>query len=79
MVRALDEACNAEGLEPRRRLTVFTGSEGIVRCDQVEIDAILSALRSIKVVGGRPATVAPVVTSGTIKKVKSHLRLGRDD
>lgn len=78
MVEALDGATREVGLPDRRRLTVFTGDTGIVRCDQSEREAMMGALASIEEVDGRPARVVTLVTSGTIKKVKRHLGLDRD-
>jgi RNase P/RNase MRP subunit POP5 len=79
MVIALDDAASAAGLAQRRRLTVFTGSLGIARCGHDERDALVGALNSIDEVAGRPATVGTLVTSGTIKKVKAHLRLTAEE
>ena len=75
MVEALDRVSNAAGLPQTRRLTVFTGELGIARCLHRERDAMVGALSSIDTVGGRPARVETLVTSGTIKKVKGHLGL----
>lgn len=77
MVEALDAACASAGLPEGRRLTTFDGRCGIVRCTNTDRDAILSALGAIVAVGGAPARVVPVATSGTIKKAKSHLGAGR--
>ncbi len=77
MVAALDAATRLAGLPDRRRLTVFTGVLGIARCTNLERDAMLTALGSIREVGGRMATVTTIVTSGTIKNVKAHLGLDR--
>jgi RNase P/RNase MRP subunit POP5 len=73
MVEALDRACRAAHLVDRKRLTVFTGELGIAKCLHREQRAMVRALRSIDSIGGRPATVETLVTSGTIKKVKAHL------
>jgi RNase P/RNase MRP subunit POP5 len=73
MVAALDAACASAGLPEGRRLTTFDGRCGIVRCTNSDRDAVLGALRGIASVGGAPTRVVPVVTSGTIKKAKSHL------
>jgi RNase P/RNase MRP subunit POP5 len=78
IVDALDQACRAEGLPDRRRLTVFTGDVGIARCPHTEIEATQRALTSIEEVNGGRASVETLVTSGTIKKVKAHLGIGRD-
>jgi RNase P/RNase MRP subunit POP5 len=78
MVTALDLACRAEGLPDRRRLTVFTGEQGIARCPHDEVEATLRALTSIQEVAGGRTRVETLVTSGTIKKVKAHLGIGRD-
>ena len=78
MVDALDTATRRADLPDRRRLTVFTGDVGIVRCDQGEREAMIAALASIDRLDGRPARVETLVTSGTIKKVKGHLGLDRD-
>jgi RNase P/RNase MRP subunit POP5 len=77
MVEALDRATRQASLTDRRRLTVFTGDAGIVRCAQGERDAMIDALASIDEVDGRPARVVTLVTSGTIKKVKGHLGLDK--
>jgi len=73
MVDALDAACASAGLAEERRLTTFDGRGGVVRCTNEDRDAILAALSSIASIGGAPARVVPVATSGTIKKAKSHL------
>ena len=76
MVEALDAACASAGLPEARRLTTFDGRSGIVRCTNLDRDALLGALGGIRAVGGAPARVVPVATSGTIKKAKSHLGAG---
>lgn len=78
LVEALDAASRSAGLPDARRLTVFTGDLGIARCSHQELDAMVKALASIVEVGGRRAIVRTTVTSGTIKKVKGHLGLGRE-
>jgi RNase P/RNase MRP subunit POP5 len=78
MVAALDAACRSAGLPDRRRLTVFTGVQGIARCTDGEQATMVKILSSIGEVGGRPVLVTTLVTSGTIKKVKGHLGLDRD-
>ena len=75
MVEALDLVSRAAGLPDRRRLTVFDGETGIAKCGHLEQEAMVRALSSIDSVGGSPARVETVVTSGTIKKVKAHLGL----
>lgn len=75
MVEVLDRAFREARLEDRKRLTVFTGTVGIARCERSELDTMRRALASIDRVDGRPARVETVVTSGTIKKVKAHLGL----
>ena len=75
MVEAMDRASRAAGLPDRRRLTVFTGEVGIAKCEHLEQGAMISALASIEEIGGHPARVETLVTSGTIKKVKGHLGL----
>lgn len=77
MVEAMDAANRAMDLQDRRRLTVFTGRLGIAKCDHTELEAMVQALTSIDTVGGLPARVETLVTSGTIKKVKAHLGLDR--
>ncbi len=79
MVEALDRACRSHGLRDRKRLTVFTGELGIAKCEHTEVDDMLGALASIDHLGGTPAMVETLVTSGTIKKVKAHLRLDAND
>ena len=74
----LDSASRAAGLPDRKRLTVFTGELGIVRCRHVELEAMVECIRSIREVDGRPARTETLITSGTIKKVKGHLGLDRD-
>ena len=78
MVEAMDRATREVDLPERRRLTVFTGDMGIVRCEQREREAMMAALASIDEVDGRPVRVVTLVTSGTIKKVKTHLGLDRN-
>ena len=78
MVVALDEATRSMGLPLRRRLTVFTGALGVALCNHLEQDMMVAALTSIEEVDGRPATVRTLVSSGTIKKVKAHLKLDRE-
>ncbi len=78
MTAALDAACEAAGLPRVRRLTVFDGRRGIARCAHDERDVLVAALRSILAVGGAPARVVPLATSGTIKKAKAHLGAWRD-
>ena len=78
MLEALDEASRAQDLSERRRLTIFTGLVGIAKCDHREVEGMVRALTSIDKIDGRPAKVETLVTSGTIKKVKSHLGIGRD-
>jgi RNase P/RNase MRP subunit POP5 len=75
MVEAMDRASRAAGLPGRRRLTVFTGDLGIAVCEHLELETMLRAMGSIDEVGGLPARVETLVTSGTIKKVKAHLGL----
>jgi len=75
MVEALDGASREARLVDRKRLTVFTGEQGIARCERSELGPMRRALASIDRVGGRPARVETLVTSGTIKKVKAHLGL----
>jgi RNase P/RNase MRP subunit POP5 len=77
MVEAMDGASRAMGLPDRRRLTVFTGHLGIAKCEHRELGAMVQALTSIDDVGGSPARVETLVSSGTIKKVKAHLGLDR--
>lgn len=79
MVEALDRVCRAEHLRDSKRLTVFTGASGIAKCEHREWEAMVRALTSIEDLGGRPARVETVVTSGTIKKVKAHLGLEAKD
>ena len=78
MVRAIDGATRAAGLPDRKRLTVFTGELGIVRCWHMEQEAMVECIRSIREVDERPARTETLITSGTIKKVKGHLGLDRD-
>ena len=78
MVRAIDIASRAAGLDDRKRLTVFTGDLGIVRCRHMEQEAMVECISSIREVDGRPARAETLITSGTIKKVKGHLGLDRD-
>jgi RNase P/RNase MRP subunit POP5 len=73
MVGAMDAACRAVGLVDRKRLTAFSGNLGIAKCEHLEQGSMIRALNSIQSIGGRPATVETLVTSGTIKKVKAHL------
>lgn len=79
MVEALDRACRSLHLPDRKRLTVFTGELGIAKCEHTEVDDTLRALASIDHLGGASARVETLVTSGTIKKVKGHLGLNRDE
>ncbi len=75
MVEAMDRAGRAAGLPEMRRLTVFDGGIGIARCLHTEREAMVTALTSIDAIGGLPARIDTLVTSGTIKKVKAHLGL----
>ncbi len=75
MVTAMDRACRAAGLPEMRRLTVFDDGKGIAKCLRTEREVMATALSSIDTVGGLPARVDTLVTSGTIKKVKAHLGL----
>ena len=79
MVEALDRACRSVNLRDRKRLTVFTGGLGIAKCEHTEVDDMLRAFASIDHLGGAPARVETLVTSGTIKKVKGHLGLDAND
>jgi RNase P/RNase MRP subunit POP5 len=78
MVRALDVATRAAGLPDKKRLTVFTGELGIVRCEHLEQGAMIDCIGSIQEVDGKSARAETLITSGTIKKVKGHLGLDRD-
>ena len=77
VVEAIDSACAASGLSRGRRLTVFDGRVGILKGTAHEKDALLEALRGITRIGGVQASVETVVSSGTIKKVKGLLGIGR--
>lgn len=78
MVWAIDGATRAAGLPDRKRLTVFTGELGIIRCEHLEQGSMIACLGSVREVDGRPARIETLITSGTIKKVKGHLGLDRD-
>jgi RNase P/RNase MRP subunit POP5 len=79
MVETLDSVAEKARLPRRKRLTLFTGELGIARFEHVERDAMVKGLGSVDRIGGRAARIETLVTSGTIKKVKEHLGLGRDD
>ncbi len=54
-------------------LTVFTGEEGIIRCDHRYKERTVDVLNGMKVGGGKVRTL---ITSGTIKKAKKRLEKG---
>jgi RNase P/RNase MRP subunit POP5 len=48
-------------------LVTFDGTMGLVRTTNAEKDAAIAALRSIETIGGHPARVVTMGTSGTIR------------
>jgi len=75
----MDRACRAVQLPDAKRLTMFTGNLGIAKCEHSEVEAMVRALSSIDRIDERSASVETLVTSGTIKKVKGHLGLDKND
>ncbi|HEX2022348.1 MAG TPA: Rpp14/Pop5 family protein [Candidatus Thermoplasmatota archaeon] len=56
-----------QALPPAAKLTRFDGTHGIVRTSHRERDAVVEALRAVASVGGAPARVETLRTSGTIR------------
>jgi RNase P/RNase MRP subunit POP5 len=44
----------------------FDGTDGILKCDYLQKEAVIMLLQSIKIFGEKPVTISTSITSGTI-------------
>ena len=55
-------------------LTRFDGKQGIVRCNHLDKDTVITLICSIKNISDNPVKIKTLGTSGTIKSlVKKHM------
>ena len=63
-------------LPPWARLTRFDGTHGIARVKHTERDALVAHLQGVTRAGGKPVTMVPLATSGTLRAAARRLPAG---